>query len=91
MQSQDPIARPHPNPAARVFGWLLSLLGGLWVLLTGGCTLTLMAAMAGEAAKDASILPLLLIYLLIGAVCSAPGLGLTIWGLVLLRRRKPAP
>jgi hypothetical protein len=89
----DPVSPPgrpaDPSPAARIFGWLLTVLGGLWVLLTGGCTLTLMAAMAGEAGGDfGSGAGLLGIYLLIGAVCLAPGAGLLIWGLGLLRRAR---
>lgn len=76
-----------PSAGRRIFGWMLTVLGGLWVLLTGGCTLTLMAAMAGEAGGDfSSGAGLLGIYLLIGAFCLAPGAGLLIGGLALLRR-----
>ena len=77
------------NPISRVFGWLLTILGGLWVLLTGGCTLTMILAMAGEIAHNpGASLALVGTYLLIGAVCVAPGAGLLIWGLYLLRRPK---
>lgn len=83
-----------PTPvtsAARVFGWLLTVFGGLWVLLTGGCTLTLMTVMAGEVGRDLNAgMQMFLMYLVIGAVCVAPGAGLLIWGLLLLRKpREP--
>jgi hypothetical protein len=76
----------EPSVGMRVFGWLLALLGGLWVLLAGGCTL----AFLGMGASDASHgdLSVLLTFLGIGAVCILPGAGLLFGGWVILRKRK---
>jgi hypothetical protein len=63
------------SPATTAFGWLLLVLGALWTLLTGGCTL--MMLQAGGT-------PWGLIGL--GLAFTAPGL-LMVWaGLKLVRR-----
>lgn len=79
----------NASPARRFFGWMLTVLGGLWVLLTGGCTLTLTGIMASEMGGNfTDDARMLLVYLALGAVFVAPGAGLLIWGLALLRRRR---
>ncbi len=40
MTSTGPIPPPQPRPEGRFGGWLLLMLGGLMVVLCGGCTLT---------------------------------------------------
>lgn len=71
------------SPGVRVFGWLLVVLGGLWVLLAGGCTLAFMGM--GSSGGDVQTA---LTFLGIGAVCILPGAGLLYGGSVILRKRK---
>lgn len=70
--------------AKRVFGWLLIVFGGLWVLLTGGCTLAFLGMGLSEAkGGDMSVL---LTFLGLGAVCILPGAALVYGGWVILRK-----
>jgi hypothetical protein len=41
VTSAQPSPTPQPKPENRFGGWLLIVLGGLMVVLCGGCTLTL--------------------------------------------------
>jgi hypothetical protein len=77
----------QPSPGMRVFGWLLGLLGGLWVLLTGGCTLTFLIGGLSNGAGNGDMQAALL-FLAIGAVCILPGAGLLFGAWAILRKRK---
>ncbi len=68
------------SPVRTVFGWLLTLLGGLWLVLAGGCTLVFVAGDASGAA----------LYLGIGAVCVAPGAVMLWLGLKMGKNPSPA-
>ncbi len=76
-----------PNPVLIALGWLLAVLGGLWTLLAGCCTLyflaTGVAGMAqGGSAATAGMLPVALIF---GAVGIAPGALITWGGIAIIR------
>ncbi len=76
-----------PNPVLIAFGWLLAMLGGLWTLLAGGCTLFFLAtgiaglAQGGSAATAAS-LPVVLLF---GAIGIVPGALITWAGVTIIR------
>jgi hypothetical protein len=71
----------------RIFGWVLALVGGLWVLLSGGCTLAfLVGGLAGGGGSGD--LQLAMTFAAIGAVCILPGAGLLYGGWTILRKRK---
>ncbi len=79
------------SPIAVATGWFLVILGGLWVLLTGGCTLAVTASSILSFVKSPSLTdmgpaPSLLA---IGAVCIAPGAVMFWLGLRMLRRTRP--
>lgn len=76
-----------PSTGARVFGWLLVVLGGAWTLLSGGCTLMFLTMPLGGGGDGA--LSGALVFLGIGAVCILPGIGLLYGGWVILRRPRP--
>lgn len=76
----------RPSPGARVFAYILLVVGGLWILLSGGCTLTVLG-MGLSDLRNGEI-GTLLTFLMIGAVCILPGIGLFYGGLVILRKRK---
>jgi hypothetical protein len=76
------------SAVARAFGWLLVVLGGLWALLTGGCTLVLLASSVQSLASPEGGSAAAFI-LFVGAACMAPG-GLMLWGGLTLVRRHGA-
>lgn len=79
----------EPSPVLRVLGWLLAVLGGLWTLLAGGCTLIFVVMGLDELRQGLSApkeyLPI--VYAL-GAVFVLPGLALLAGGIWTLRRQK---
>ena len=90
MTGSPPFASPdHPNPLLRVLGWLLAVLGGLWVLLAGGCTLIYVIMDLDELRQGLSApkdyLP---IVYAVGAVIILPGVALLVGGIWMLRRQK---
>jgi hypothetical protein len=76
----------------RALGWMLSVFGVLWLLVTGGCTLFSfyliigLSQVQGGGLKTASDFVALLVLVLIALVFIAPGIGL-LWGGRVLRRR----
>jgi hypothetical protein len=79
-----PQAPRRPSPEARFGGWLLIVIGGLLVLLCGGCTLTLWGVglvglkQDASAAAWGSIMGLFVTTLLIGGVPTAGG-AILVW------------
>ena len=77
--------------SGRAVGWVLLVMGGLWVLLSGGCTLFsfwLILAMGqthGEQMRPSDLVALAGL-ILFALVCIAPGIGLVWAGRVLLKR-----
>ncbi len=69
-----------------VFGWLLIMVGGLWVLLTGGCTLAFIQT--GLLNGSSSAMAGVWVFLVIGLFCVAPGAAV-LWLGVAMVRRKP--
>ncbi|HWE99174.1 MAG TPA: hypothetical protein VG248_05205 [Caulobacteraceae bacterium] len=72
-------AEPRVRPETRFFGWLLIVIGGLLVLLCGGCTLTLwvaglfsLAQSPGSGALGAGI-SMFFLTLVIGGLPAAGG------------------
>ncbi len=66
-----------------LIGWLLLLLlGGLWVLFTGGCTLMFVTPTFSSASNGAPI------FLIIGAFCIAPGAALLWLGVHMIRSER---
>ncbi len=83
----------NPNPVLVALGWLLVVLGGVWTLLTGGCSLFFVVSGAMSAVggrPSASELNLLPLYLALGAAGVVPG-ALILWGglTVLKDQRRP--
>lgn len=90
MSDQSPIT-PPAKPAStigRTFGWLLLVLGGLWTVLTGGCTGVFLLASLTSRSEGAIPFELVL-----GAVCMSPGAVCLLIAWLLLRRppRRPKP
>jgi hypothetical protein len=73
-------------------GGLLAVLGALWVLLSGGCTLYFLAGSIPAALRASSSgeQEMLTLVAVIGSLCVAPGAGLLWVGIWLLRRRPPS-
>ena len=102
MTDHDPHWRPQqpaPGRAARMFGYLLVTLGGLWTLLSGGCSIFLLVLVVGEvsAARTGQSMGAALESIMSAApvalVILAPG-ALMLWGgLAILRngRNRPPP
>jgi Na+/H+ antiporter NhaC len=89
MEPSAPDDRPRrPTEAvAQFFGWVLTVLGGLWVLFAGGCTLTflggaLIHALTGSEHDYYGISDLLFA----GVISVGPGLIILLIGLAFLRR-----
>lgn len=77
----------------RVWGWLLTVVGVLWLVTTGGCTLFsfwLIIGLSGAQGglKTSADLGGLLVLVAIALAFMAPGIGLLWGGWVLLKRRK---
>ncbi len=61
----------EPKPVLLALGWLVTVLGALWTLLAGGCTLAFLVS-----GSDPSSLPVVLMF---GAAGIVPG-ALILWG-----------
>ena len=84
----------RPSPVATAMGWLLVLMGGLWLLLTGGCTAVVLVTSIASMVKDAqtadwsAVLP----FLFMAAICVTPGAVMLWLGLRMVKRRlDPTP
>ena len=79
----------QPNPVLRVLGWALAVLGALWLILAGGCTLIFVVLGLDELRQGLSApkdyLP---IVYAVGAVIILPGVALLVGGIWMLRRQK---
>ena len=78
------------------FGFLLILIGGLWVALTGACTLFYgfmgaQGVFARDPESHAYGWMFLVPAIVIGAISIAPGAGILIIGLLLARKPKDPP
>ncbi len=60
------------SPVRKAVGMVLVVLGGIWVLLAGGCTLAVLVQSLGSSGQGAAA------FLLIGLFCVAPG-ALMLW------------
>ncbi len=76
----------QPNPVQQALGWIFIVLGGLWTLFAGGCTLFGLVALLVSNSSQTVVISLPSI-LATGAISVAPG-ALMLWGgLAILRRR----
>ncbi len=73
----------RPNLVLVAVGWLLTVLGVVWTLLAGGCTLVFLVSSiapiwgrSGSGAESLQMLPLVLMF---GSVGIVPG-ALILWG-----------
>jgi hypothetical protein len=73
------------SPVKTAVGWMLLVLGGLWLLLTGGCSLVYLGSILSNS--DMNDLPSTLV---ICAVAVAPGVALLWGGTALLRAGRKA-
>ena len=82
-----------PNPVMLAVGWLVTVLGALWTLLAGVCTLYFVGDSVGSMARGGSDNGILGVALLFGAIGIVPG-ALILWGGIAIlrseRRRAPA-
>ncbi len=62
----------EPSSVKTFFGLVLILVGGLWVLLAGGCTLVFLGGALFQGSSSSSAEDALSL-LSIGAVCIVPG------------------
>ena len=74
-----------PRPEARFGGWVLIVIGGLLVLLCGGCTLTMwgvglfgLAETSHDASAVGAVVGLFLMTLLIGGLPAVGG-AILVW------------
>ncbi len=72
------------SPVQTAVGWLLIALGGLWLVLTGGCSLVYLGSILSNS--DMNDLPGTLV---VCAIAVAPGVVLLWAGLHLRQPRKP--
>lgn len=71
------------------FGWLLFVLGALWLLLTGGCTLVfLVGSVASLFTAPRDAFGVLTMVTIVGGIAVAPGLAMFLIGRHLRRPRK---
>ena len=81
-----------PSSVRTVFGWLLVLLGALWVLFTGGCTLMFVGPGVADLMRDpAASSGGLAFFLVIGLVCVSPGVAALWVGIDMVRRPRTPP
>jgi len=80
------------DPAQRFFGWLLIVMGGLILVLCGGCTLLMVGfGFAGGVTSSGAVISWLLVVGLIGGLPTAAG-GALVWvGWLLVRRPRVTP
>jgi hypothetical protein len=77
---------------AQFFAWLMMVLGGLWALLCGACTLFFVAAAATSSGSEAQGYGV--IGIVLGLIFTVPGVVVFVVGLLLLRsirRAQPPP
>lgn len=79
----------EPSPVSKAGALLLIVLGGLWVLLTGGCTVYFLANSIQSLARyhGAFNPTAFILFLAIGAACTAPGAGMLVVAMLILRRK----
>ena len=77
------------SPVKTAFGWLLVCLGGVWLLLTGGCTLYSVGSLVWNLVRfpDGDVVGGLLIILVVGGLCIAPGAGMFWLGRKMLKSK----
>jgi hypothetical protein len=76
------------DSVSRAIAWLQIVLGAIWLLFTGGCTLTaLWNLVLPSTGPDQSVSSILPIVLVIGAIGSIPGAALVWAGVATLRRK----
>lgn len=75
----------RPSVGTRIFAYVLLVVGALWILLAGGCSLAFLGMGASQA--KGGDLSVLLTFLGIGAVCILPGVGMLYGGWAILRKR----
>ena len=73
---------------ATFFAWLLMIVGGLWTVLCGACTLFFLVASASSPGGEAAGLGVL--SLVLGIVGVVPGAIVLLLGLLLLRSTRRA-
>lgn len=78
----------QPNPVLNAVGALLAVLGGVWLVLAGGCTLLFAGASVWELATRGDDSGMLAISLISGAVCIAPGALMFFVGRAILKAQK---
>ena len=72
--------------------WLLIVTGGLWMLLSGACTLYfLMIGLSTSGSERALGQGIGAIGVVVGLVCTLPGLAVFVVGLLLRRSDRSAP
>jgi hypothetical protein len=76
-----------PNPVRNAVGLLLFVLGLIWILLSGGCTLFFLGQEVVPAVHGQGGAMLTLI-LIVGGVGILPGVGMFLGGRALLRRER---
>ena len=94
---QDPIQRSTIAPdkaVERVFGYILTAVGGLWAGLCGACTLAFLGTGTLNAIRYTDVSGLggpALLSLVVGLIGALPGIGLFFLGRSLLRSAKSKP
>jgi hypothetical protein len=79
----------QPSPVLKALGWMLTVLGGLWLALTGGCTLLFAGASVWSLITSHNDGGMLAVSLFVGAVCVAPGIVMFWGGRTILRAQAP--
>jgi len=69
--------RPRPR---QILADMLILIGVLWMVLTGGCTLTFGSGAIAALLRGAPRTQDLELFMIIGAICMAPGAVLALIG-----------
>ena len=80
------------SPMRKVVGWGLVLLGALWVLLTGGCTVVFVGtAISGLMREPSGGAQDLVLSFFTGLICVAPGVAALWVGIDMVRRPRTPP
>jgi hypothetical protein len=78
--------------AARFFGWLLIVMGGLITLLCGGCTLLMVGVgFAGMTSQPGALMGWMLMVGMFGGLPTAAGIALVWVGWLLVRKPRQTP
>ncbi len=87
--TKDTRMAEQPNPVLTAVAWLLIVLGAVWTLLTGGCTLVFLGQLVVTAFRGQSegggVLSIILV---VGGLGVLPGLGMFFGGRSLLRSQR---